>query len=145
MKLKTLLAWLECPQEQNLQKKTPVFLHNFSKFTRDFVICFEMHLYFLASENDKWVFLTSKKSWPVPLTFWSTRLIGLLVLSKYHSLNPSLSTALVGQWGFPKYPSQQHRQMIDSSEVQSLSTSNGLILMYSLASEIYHIRYIKGY
>ena len=26
----------------------------------DFVICFEINVYILTSENDKWVFLTSK-------------------------------------------------------------------------------------
>ena len=32
----------------------------FQQIYGDFVICFEIHVYFLASENDKWVFLTSK-------------------------------------------------------------------------------------
>ena len=32
----------------------------FQQIYGDFVICFEIYVYFLASEDDKWVFLISK-------------------------------------------------------------------------------------
>ena len=49
--------------------KDHVFLHYFSKFIGIllFVLKYRPYVYFLASEDDKWGFLTSRKSWPVPL------------------------------------------------------------------------------
>ena len=38
----------------------PSFSSLFQQIYGDFVICFEIHVYFLASEDDKWVFLISK-------------------------------------------------------------------------------------
>ena len=42
--------------------KKPFFSSLFQQIYGDFDICFEIYvgLYFLASEDDKWVFLTSK-------------------------------------------------------------------------------------
>ena len=33
----------------------------------DFAVSFDLYVFFITSENDSWVFLTRKKSWPVPL------------------------------------------------------------------------------
>ena len=48
--------------------KNPVVLHNFSKFMGILLFVLK-YIYFLASENVKWVFLTSEKSWSVPLIY----------------------------------------------------------------------------
>ena len=37
-----------------------LFLSLFQQIYGEFVICFEKYVYFLASEDDKWVFLISK-------------------------------------------------------------------------------------
>ena len=48
----------KCPQKWNLPKT--LFSSLFQQIYGDSVICFEINVYFLASEDDKWVFLTSK-------------------------------------------------------------------------------------
>ena len=40
--------------------KKPYFSLLFQQIYADFVTCFEINVYFLASEDDKWVFQTSK-------------------------------------------------------------------------------------
>ena len=47
--------------------KNPDFLHYYSKFMGILLFVLRYIVYFLASQYDKLGFLTSKKSWPVPL------------------------------------------------------------------------------
>ena len=46
------------PARIKLTKK-PCFSSLFQQIYGDFVICIEIYVYFLASEDDKWIFLTS--------------------------------------------------------------------------------------
>ena len=60
--IKNTVSTLKNEAYQNL-----CFSSLFQQTYGDFVICFEIYEYFLAFENDEWVFLTSKNHGAVPL------------------------------------------------------------------------------
>ena len=59
LKFQEIKNTVRVPSRMKLTKN-PVFCSLFQQIYGEFVICFEIYVYFLSSEDDKWVFLTSK-------------------------------------------------------------------------------------